>query len=253
MYRKDAMQTPAVKKNTGEFIVTTDSVWTIAVNVFTSPREAFAAIREKPRFWFPLLLVLAMSGAAAAIYMMGVDLAWFYEEQLSNSAPNLSDAEIEQATTFVAQAPKALIAGAATLSTTIFLSIIYLLSALYYRIVSGFTKDGIRYAQWFGLVCWCALPAVLTQIATIVNLSTSDVTMMPQTEVNPLAIPSLLGMDVGGNTPLARIATYLDPTTIWTAVLTIFGYRAWTGKSILVSTLIVITPLVLIYGLLAAL
>jgi Yip1 domain len=229
-----------------------DSVWTIAVNIFTSPREAFAAIRERPRFWLPLVLVVLASSATAAIYLMGVDVEWFYGEQLRNSGRNMTEEQIEQATRFMTSLPSPVLGAIGAMSAMIFLPILYLLSALYYRIVSGFTKDGVRYAQWFGLVCWCALPALLAQIATGVNLLTNDISLMPQSDVNPLSIPNLLGMELSAGSPLAGIAAYLDPTTIWTTVLTVIGYRTWTGKSLFVSILVVITPLVLIFGLLAA-
>ncbi|MGW8370313.1 MAG: YIP1 family protein [Gammaproteobacteria bacterium] len=224
-----------------------DSALTVAVNVFTSPREAFASIRETPRFWLPLVLLLIATATSGAMYVMGVDLPWLYAEQLSRQNPDLTDAELDQVVGTVTAIPRPVLAGISAIAAALVVTIIYLVSALYYRIVSGFTKDGIRYGQWFGLVCWCALPSLLSQLATIVNLATNDITMMPQTEVNPLAIPTLLGMDVTG-TPLERIGAYLDPTTIWTLILTILGYSAWTKKSLFSSTLIVVVPVLLVFG-----
>ena len=81
------------------------SAMTIAVNIFASPREAFAAIREKTRFWLPLMLVLLGVATVTFIYMNRVDIAWFYDQQIRMSNPNLTEAQIEQTVTTVSNMP----------------------------------------------------------------------------------------------------------------------------------------------------
>ena len=224
------------------------SAMTIAVNIFASPREAFAAIREKTRFWLPLMLVLLGVATVTFIYMNRVDIAWFYDQQIRMSNPNLTEAQIEQTVTTVSNMPQSVIAGAAGFTTMLAIAIILLLYAAYLRIISAVLKDGVTYKQWFGLACWASLPGLLSSIATLVNLLTNDVSLMPQMDVNPLSFTNLLGLESAGSGTIDRIVMNMDVTSIWSLVLQVIGYNLWTKKGIPLSAFIATAPYLLIVG-----
>ena len=77
--------------------MTESSVVAVATNVLASPNEAFAAIKERPRAWLPLLLLLAGGCVIAVLYVYSVDLPWLMEQQLDASEAQLTDAQREQA------------------------------------------------------------------------------------------------------------------------------------------------------------
>ena len=63
----------------------------IAMNIFTAPSAAFAALKERPRVWLPLLLLLGGYAAVSFMYMNSVDLGWFMDAQLAQN-PALTEA-----------------------------------------------------------------------------------------------------------------------------------------------------------------
>lgn len=224
------------------------SAMTIAVNIFTSPREAFAAIREKTQLWLPLILIMLGTGLTAFVYMNGVDIEWFYEQQIRLSNPDVTDAQVEQTVNAVSNIPQTVLAAIGGLTSMLAIAIILLLYAAYLRIITAVLKDGMTYRQWFGLACWCSLPALLSSIATLVNLLTSDISLMPQTDVNPLSWVNLFGLDSAGSGTIDRIVMNMDVTSVWGIVLLAIGYNAWTKKGIPLSAFIVIAPYLLLVG-----
>jgi hypothetical protein len=72
------------------------------------------------------------------------------------------------------------------------------------------------------------------------------VRFLPQDALNPLSFGNLLAIDPTGVDMLQRVLLSLDPTTIWSVVLTILGYQAWTKRSLAHATLVVLGPLLLI-------
>ena len=46
---------------------------------------AFAELRERPRFWFPLLLLVATTAALNYWYFSMVDIEWFKDAMFGNN------------------------------------------------------------------------------------------------------------------------------------------------------------------------
>jgi hypothetical protein len=126
------------------------------------------------------------------------------------------------------------------------LVIVFALYALYLLAVGTVTKAGIKYSQWFGLCLWCALPVLLGLLATIVFLLTNDVRFMAQEALNPLSFGNLLSIEAEGAPTFQRVLLSLDPTSIWSLVLSILGYQAFTRRSIVHAALVVLAPILLI-------
>jgi hypothetical protein len=227
----------------------------IATNIFTAPSEAFSALRERPRVWLPLLVLIVGYAAVSFTYMNEVDLAWFLENQFAQT-PNLTEAEREQAATAAASASPMFYGALGAITTPLFVVLVLFLTALYYTIVSFFSHDGVKLKQWFALACWCTLPAALGLVAQLVNLAINDARFMMQDEINPLAFGTLLSIEMTPATPLVqRILLSMDLTVIWSIALSALGYQLWTKSSFVKSVLVVIGPLaaIIVIGTLATL
>jgi len=214
-------------------------------NIFTAPQAAFAAIKERPSPWLPLILLMIGIFAVQYSYMQAVDLPWLIDQQLQ-AAGNLTDEQRSQAVDGATRLPTSVLGAVQGLSGAIGILIIYALVALYYTGVSFATHDGVKYGQWFSLIAWCSLPGVLGMLASFVNLMVSDARFMPAEQLNPLSFGSLLALDPQGATIVERILMSLDVTVLWTTVLQILGYQAFTQRSIAKSTIVVLGPLALI-------
>jgi hypothetical protein len=227
----------------------------IAMNIFTAPSEAFAALKERPRVWLPLLVLIAGYAAVSFTYMNEVDLGWFLENQFAQNA-NLTEEQREQAATAAASASPLFYGAIGAITTPLFVLLVLFLTALYYTIVSFFSHDGVKLKQWFALACWCTLPAALGLVAQLVNLSINDARFMMQDEINPLAFGKLLSIEMTPATPIVqRILLGIDLTVIWSIALSVIGYQMWTRSSLVKSVIVVIGPLaaIIVIGTLAAL
>lgn len=217
------------------------------VNIFASPNEAFAAIRERPRAWLPLLIVIAGYCAVAFTYLHVVDLRWLMDSQLATSAPQLTDAQRQQAVERVVSIGPTLYGTVSAVAVALFMTLLFAVAALYYTAVSFFSGDGLKFWQWFGLVTWCALPTLLGVVAQFVNLlSATDARFLAPDAINPLAFGNLFSIDRTGATMLQRALFRVDVTALWSLALLVLAYQAWTKSSLLRTITVVFAPLVVI-------
>ncbi len=218
----------------------------VLTNIFTAPQAAFAAIKERPSPWVPLLILIIGTFAVQFAYMQVVDFPWLMDRQLEQAGGDLTDEQRTQTVDAMAQVPATVLGAIQGVSAAIVILIVYALVALYYTAVSFATRDGIKYGQWLGLIAWCSLPGVFGLIASFVNLFVTDARFLPAEQLNPLSFGSLLAIDSTGATIVERILLSLDVTILWATVLQIMGYQAFTQRSIVTSTVVVLGPLAVI-------
>jgi len=220
----------------------------IAVNILAAPDSAFAALKERPTFLVPLLLLIAAAVAAAFLYMNGVDILWFFEQQMQQN-PDVDADQIERFNRLIENIPQGALAATLSSFAALGVGIVLLLQALYYKVVTWITRDQVSYKHWFSMVAWCALPSLLSSIASIVKLLSADVSLMPSTAVNPLTFANLFGIDTADAGGLVQLAANLDPMSLWAVVLMIFCYRTFTGRNLAAAAGIVLIPTLAIVAL----
>jgi len=219
-----------------------------ATNIFTAPSAAFATIKERPRVWLPLLVLIIGYAAVSFTYMNSVDIGWFLDNQLAQNAA-LTEQQREQAVTAAAKISPLVYGAIGAVTTPLFIVLVMFLTALYYTVVSFVTNDGIKLKQWFALCCWCTLPSVLGIVAQLVNLSVNDARFMIQDSINPLSFGSLLSVERTVATPVVqRVLLGIDITVIWTVSLSVLCYQAWTKSPLAKSVAVVLGPIALIVG-----
>ncbi|MEO8465993.1 MAG: YIP1 family protein [Gammaproteobacteria bacterium] len=222
----------------------------VLTDIITAPARAFAAIRERPTAWLPLMIVIAFYCAVSVAYTSSVDLAWLIDQQLQQ-AQNLTDAQRDQAVKAALRISPAVYGGIGAVGAAIFIPLVFALTSLYYSGVSFVTGDGVKYKQWFALASWCAIPIVFGLVAALVHVLAGDARFMRQEELNPFSFGNLLGVDMATVTRVQRGVLGLDITLIWSVVLSILGYQAFSKRSLALSAAVVLAPIVLIVGIIA--
>jgi hypothetical protein len=229
-----------------------ESALAIATNIFTAPSEAFPAIKEHRKVLLPLLLLIVAYSAVSFVYTGAVDLPWLLDSQIQLGNPDMTDEQREQAVEAASNLSPTVYGAIGAASSAGFVLLWMFIVALYYTGVSFLTHDGVKLKQWFALICWCTLPTVFGAVAQIVNVLAADSRFMLQDEINPLAFGNLLSIDRTGATIVQRILLGIDITTLWTIVLTVLGYQAWTNSSIVKAVAVVLGPIVLIVAISSA-
>ena len=215
-------------------------------NIFTAPSQAFAAIKERPNPWLPLLVLIGAVFIVQFVYMQVVDFPWLIDHTLRQGGGNMTDAQRAQIVDATTKVPPSVLGALQGASGGIVILIVYALIALYYTGVSFATNDGHKFQQWLALIAWCSLPSVLGYIASLVNLQVVDARFLPAEQLNPLSFGSLLGLNPEGATIVQRILMSLDVTVLWSTVLQILGYQAFTQRSVTFSAAVVLGPLAVI-------
>ena len=225
-----------------------DSTSSVGVlsNIFTAPSLAFAAIKERPNPWVPLLVLMIAVFVVQITYMQVVDFPWLIDQQLQQAGANMTDAQRAQVVDATTRVPPSVLGVIQGASGAITILAVYAVVALYYLGVAFATNDKTKYQQWLALIAWCSLPAVLGYIASLVNLQVTDARFLPAEQLNPLSFGSLLGLEAKGAPIVQRILMALDVTVLWSTVLQILGYQAFTGRSVGVATAVVLGPLAVI-------
>jgi hypothetical protein len=221
----------------------------IAMNVLTAPNAAFPALKERPTLLVPLCLLLLAAFLTTFIYMNGVDIEWLFTSQAQgNPEITAEQAErVEQFAEFIGSIPQATLAVLFACAAVASVGIVLLLQSLYFKIVTWITRDGISYKHWFSMVAWCSLPSLLSSLASIVKLLSSDLSLMPRGAINPLSFGNLLAIEPAG--ALGRLLANLDPMTLWTVALLILCYGIFTRRSLAASAGIVLLPTIALIAL----
>jgi len=221
----------------------------IATNIITAPSKAFEALRERSRALLPVLVLIVGSSAVQFAYFSKVDLGWLMDTQLQQAQatnPQITDAQRQQVVGAVSRVPPTVRGTITAVTTIVGLFLLILLAATYYKVVSLFTHDGVRFGQWFMLICWCRLPIALAVVATIVNLTINDARFMLPDKINPLSFGNLLSIDPTSVTTAQRTLLNIDITAIWTTVLSVLGYQIFARCSLVKAATIVLAPLAVI-------
>jgi hypothetical protein len=218
----------------------------VLANIFTSPGEAFAALKERPSPWLPLLILIAAYCTMIFVYLNSVDLPWFFDRALQMSAAQMTDEQRAQAVEMQSNISPMVLASISAVSAVIAFLAIFALVSFYYTGVGFAMSSGIKFKQWFALTAWCSLPVVLGLLASLANVLVSDARFLPQEALNPLSFGNLLALDTEGASMLQRIAMSLDLTTLWSVVLQVLGFQAWTGRSTAVAAAVVLGPVAVI-------
>jgi hypothetical protein len=217
----------------------------ILTNIITAPLQAFAAIKERPTSWLPLLILIVSYSAVTGAYITSVDLPWMLDQSLQQ-AQGIPQAQRDQALQAALKISPSVYAAIYIVVFAILIPVVFAVTALYSSAVSFATGDGVKFKQWFALASWCAIPVVFGIVAALVHVLGGDVRFARQEELNPFSFGNLLGVDMANVTRLHRVLLSLDPTVVWWLVLSIVGYQTFTKRSLAFSAAVVLGPIAVI-------
>jgi hypothetical protein len=221
----------------------------LLTSLVTSPATTLNSIRERPRFLFPLLVVMIITAGMIYWFYSVVDFEWL-KHQLFDNAPQfqkLPEAQRAQAMNFVSR--NTMMWGG-MIGAIIGIGIAFVLWAACLLLAGKITGVRFKFEQWFALACWTALPAILLNniIAALIILTSNDSSQLMPDSLQPLSLNELFFHRAMGQ-PGQSLLSALGLANLWSLGLTALGVRLWSQRSWLFSLLFVLTPNVLIYGL----
>jgi len=218
----------------------------LSVALATAPSSAFEELRQRPRFWFPLLLLVLSTMALSYWYYSVVDIEWFKDVMYGNNPDIQKLPEADRARAMAMVGRNTLLWGS-VIGTIFALPIVYLLWALYLLLAAKVTKLPQGFKHWFAFSCWTALPGLLSIVIAAIFLLMSDTTQVSPSVMQPLSINELLLHRPMGSPGHMLLETLTIPSLLSLALM-IIGVHAWSQRSWAFSTLFILVPVVVIYG-----
>ena len=218
----------------------------VAIALATSPSKAFEDLRQRPTFWFPLLLVIITTAGMMGWYYSVVDIDWLKELMFANNADFQKMPEDQRAGAMAFVGRNTMLIGS-VVAICFMVPVFYLLHALYFLLAGKVTKLTPGFKHWFSLTCWTALPALITVVVSALLLIIRDNDQVGPGILQPLSLNELLLHYPLGSKQQGFFEALSIPTLLsW--VLMIMGVRAWSQRSWVFSTIFALIPAVLIFG-----
>lgn len=212
----------------------------------TAPSSAFVELRERPRFWFPLLLVVFTTVALNYWYFSVVDIEWLKATFLS-ADPGLQKMTEEQRAVAMSMYSRNVMLYGSMVSIFIVLPAVLLLQALYLLVVGKVTRLSPGFKHWFALSCWTSLPVLLSTVVAAILLLLADNAQVAPGVVAPLSLNELV-LHVPEGSPGHTLFQSLNIPALLCWALMIIGFRTWSQRSWGFSAVVVLLPWVVIYG-----
>ncbi|MEQ8952508.1 MAG: YIP1 family protein [Gammaproteobacteria bacterium] len=222
------------------------SPFTNAVNIFTSPAEAFSEIEIRPTKLIPLVVILGSLCLTMFWYFSIVDFDWYVDDALSIT--NMSEAQREEAREAMLSMNRTTFMWFGIAGSAVTILLIWILQAGYLSLVSALTGDRFRFTHWFSLVAWTGLTALLSVVGMVVNLLLNTNGQLSAYELDPLTLANL-GMQSSAGS-MGIVFNSLNLPMFWGVALMVMAYRQWLQTSWARASAIVTGPYVVILGLL---
>lgn len=220
----------------------------LSVALATAPSSAFEELRQRPKFWFPLLLLVISTTAVAYWYYSVVDIDWFKDIMFGNNADiqKLPEAERAAATGMVTRTT---LLWGSVVGIVFAMPIVYLLWALYWMLGAKVTRfpQGLGFKHWFAFTCWTSLPGLLSIVIAAIYLLMSDTPQLSPSVMQPLSLNELLLHRPMGSPGHALFETLSIPLVLST-ILVIIGVRTWSQRSWSFSVIYSLVPAFVLYG-----
>jgi Yip1 domain len=225
----------------------------LSVALATAPSSAFGELRERPRFWFPLLLLIASTVAMLFWYYSIVDIDWFKDTMLAND-PNIQKLPEDQRTAMMAMYTRNTLLWGSVVGSVFGLPIVFLVSAVYLLLAAKVTKlpRELRFKHWFAIACWTSLPILLSNIVAAILLGLSDTPQLSPSALQPLSLNELVFHRPPGSAGYSMLESLAIPSLLSWALM-IIGVHVWSQRSWVFSTIFVLLPVVVAYGIWSAL
>jgi len=219
---------------------------TLAGLFFTAPSAAFAELRERPRFLFPLIALVVATTAVTAWYYSIVDFEWLKDHLFSGSKRMQEMSEAQRARV-MGISPKVMLTTS-IIGTFIGLPIVLSLQTAYCLLAGKITNVQQSFLQWFSLLTWSNIPVIVGAAASLILLATqtSPVQVTPS-ELQMLSLNELV-FHRGPAEPGYAVLVGLNLLSFWAWGLAIVGVRTWSNRSWLFSAVFVLLPFFAIYG-----
>ena len=212
--------------------------------LFKSPTRAFANLKEAPVFALPMWIALIGTASVGVWYYSVVDISWLQDQLLTGA--HIRPTAQQFAAAHAPGARTSLLWTSSILAPVGSL-MIAAIGALYLLLAGSLTKTRYSYRYWFAFTWWVATPTVVALIPTVLILAFSTTTQISSNALQPLSLNELL-LHMAVDAPGYNLLSNFGLVQLAQASLAYVGLRVWSGRSASSCLVLVLLPMVLLYG-----
>lgn len=218
----------------------------LAAALVLEPRRAMAEIEARPRFLFPLLILMVVTAGALLWYYSIVDLDWLMDKTLRSSSGTrqMTEEQLAQAAQFMSPA---VVTWTSVVAVILFTIVARLLEATWYLLAGKVTNVQRSFKQWFSMASWTSLPQVLAVLPAIPLLLTAKSTQVDAGAISPLSLNELFFHRAIGE-PGYNLFTNVNLIHVFTLYLAVLAVKQWSGRSWLFAAIYTLLPIAVICG-----
>lgn len=214
----------------------------LAGTMITHPSAAFVELRERRRFWLPLIALVVGLALQQYWYFTIVDIEWLKDRMYSGA-----EMTPEQRQAMMGMMSRNVMLWSSVGSVALIMPLMMALSAVYYLLAGKVTNVQYSFKQWFSFCVWCSVPVIIGLIASYGILLVQDANaQIGPSELSVFSANELFQLPPSDSG--AQLLTQLNPITLWTWAISIIGIKTWSNRSWLFSTVVAMLPAVIIYG-----
>lgn len=222
------------------------SVFHAMVDIVAAPGKSLDEIKLHTSWlWWPLLITILLASGLMAYYYSWVDFPWLVEETIRKIPAEDRAEGADVIRNFMSVGTST---WTTVLAIVVMTLIIYTIQAAYLHLANKLTSSAdIGFGKWFSFTVWTEFVSVFGTLAAFVVILMADSNQLAAEKLQVLTLNSLL-LHASAGDPLFTWASTLSLIYFWTFFLMSIGYARWTGTGIVKSTIIVVLPWVLIFG-----
>lgn len=215
----------------------------VSVALATAPSSAFAELRERPRFWFPLLVAVISTAILGYWYYSVVDIGWL-KATIFGANPNPDAAKHAAA---MAMMTRTTLLWSSVVGAVIITPVFLLIQTLLLWLAAKVTKVALGFKHWFVMASWASLTGLLGFIVAAILLLLSDTNQVAPGVTTALSLNELVFHKPMGSPGQGLLDALSIPSFLGWALM-IIGVRTWTQRSWGFSAAFVLVPVAVIFG-----
>lgn len=222
------------------------TVFNAMVDIVASPGRALDEVRQHTSWlWWPLLVSMLLGVVLFIFYYNWVDFPWLVDETIRQlPAENRAEAA-DGVRQFMQPDRSTWMTVAAIVVMTL---IIYTIQATYLHLANKLvTGAEVSFGGWFSFTTWANFVNVFGTLAAFAMILMADSNQLSTQALTALSINSLL-LHASPGDAWFTWANSLTLIHFWMLFLMCIGFARWTNTALVKSTVIVLLPWVLIFG-----
>jgi hypothetical protein len=199
------------------------------IGVFTSPKQTFASIAERPSWVAPMLLMMVLATAVGAMLNTKMNWGEYIRHKAEENArfAQMSEEQKDQAVAgqvkFWTNFSYGVGVVAVPVSTLIF-------ALIYFGAFNLFRGAGVRYGQAFAITTHAFLPTAISSILALIILPLKSYGDVDPENVVATSLKAYL--PESAPKPLLALGSSLELFFIWCLVLVAIGFAAANPKKV---------------------